>query len=101
MRLQPTSLHNKWGLMIKGKNFYVTYYAKKHSAFITRKAKWTDDCKAWTSQLNKPCMTYYDIDADAYRTAVGNLRIINGVMVRSATNLALKIGCEVSKVLKF
>ena len=75
MRLQPTSLHNKWGLMIKGKNFYVTYYAKKHSAFITRKAKWTDDCKAWTSQLNKPCMTYYDIDADAYRTAVGNLRI--------------------------
>ena len=53
--------------MIKGKNFYVTYYAKKHSAFITR--------KAWTSQLNKPCMTYYDLDADGYRTAVGNLRI--------------------------
>ena len=61
--------------MIKDKTFYITYFAKKHKAFITRKAKWTDDCKAWTSQLNKPCMTYYDLDADGYRTAVGNVRI--------------------------
>ena len=27
------------------------------------------------SKNNKPCMTYYDLDADAYRTAVGNLRV--------------------------
>ena len=61
--------------MIKDKTFYITYFARKHKAFVTRKAKWTDDCKAWTSQLNKPCMTYYDLDADGYRTAVGNVRI--------------------------
>ena len=61
--------------MIKNKTFYITYFARKHKAFVTRKAKWTDDCKAWTSQLNKPCMTYYDLDADGYRTAVGNVRI--------------------------
>ena len=46
--------------MIKDKTFYITYFARKHKAFVTRKAKWTNDCKAWTSQLNKPCMTYYD-----------------------------------------
>ena len=61
--------------MIKDKTFYITYFATKHKAFVTRKAKWTNDCKAWTSQLNKPCMTYYDLDADGYRTAVGNVRI--------------------------
>ena len=69
------SHNNRKENMIKDKTFYITYFAKKHKAFITRKAKWTDDCKAWTSQLNKPCMTYYDLDADAYRTAVGNVRI--------------------------
>ena len=53
----------------------MTYFAKKHKTFITRKAKWTDDCKTWLSKNNKPCMTYYDLDADAYRTAVGNLRV--------------------------
>tara|TARA_R110000824_G_scaffold10476_1_gene46216 strand:+ start:363 stop:563 length:201 start_codon:yes stop_codon:yes gene_type:complete len=61
--------------MIKNKTFYITYFATKHKTFITRKAKWTDDCKTWLSKNNKPCMTYYDLDADAYRTAVGNLRV--------------------------
>ena len=75
MRQRLISLHNKWGLMIKNKTFYITYFATKHKTFITRKAKWTDDCKTWLSKNNKPCMTYYDLDADAYRTAVGNLRV--------------------------
>ena len=75
MSQQHTSSHNKWGLMIKDKTFYITYFATKHKTFITRKAKWTDDCKTWLSKSNKPCMTYYDLDADAYRTAVGNLRV--------------------------
>ena len=75
MTQQHTSSRNKWGLMIKNKTFYITYFATKHKTFITRKAKWTDDCKTWLSKNNKPCMTYYDLDADAYRTAVGNLRV--------------------------
>ena len=75
MTQQHTSSHNKQVLMIKNKTFYITYFATKHKAFITRKAKWTDDCKTWLSKNNKPCMTYYDLDADEYRTAVGNLRV--------------------------
>jgi len=55
--------------MIKNKTFYITYFATKHKAFVTRKAKWTDDCKTWLSKANKPCITYYDMDADGYRTA--------------------------------
>ena len=61
--------------MNKDKNFYITYYAKKHSTFVVRKGKWTDKCKEWTSKLNKQCTTYYDIDADNYRTAVGDVTI--------------------------
>ena len=61
--------------MIKDKTFYVTYFAKKHTAFRTRKAKGTNECNSWLSKYNKPCMTYYDVDADGYRTAVGNLRV--------------------------
>ena len=61
--------------MDKNKNFYITYYAKKYGGVITRKAKWTDECKAWLSKANKPCMRYYDLNADGYRTATGNVRI--------------------------
>ncbi len=61
--------------MIRYITFYGTYFVKKHKAFITRKAKWTNECKSWLSKDNKPCMTYYDVDADGYRTAVGNLRV--------------------------
>jgi len=61
--------------MTKTFYIYITYFATKHKAFITRKAKWTDDCKTWLSKANKPCITYYDMDADGYRTAVGNVRI--------------------------
>ena len=49
MTQQHTSSRNKWGLMIKDKTFYITYFATKHKAFITRKAKWTDDCKMHTA----------------------------------------------------
>ena len=61
--------------MIKNKTFYITYFARKHKAFITRKAKWDDKCKAWSSQHALPCITYFDLDADGYRTAVGNVSI--------------------------
>ena len=40
-------------LMVKNKNFYITYYANKHSTFVVSKGKWTDKCKAWTSNKNE------------------------------------------------
>ena len=61
--------------MVKNKNFYITYYANKHSTFVVRKGKWTDKCKAWTSNDMKPCLTYFDINANGYRTATGGVKI--------------------------
>ena len=82
--------------MIKNKTFYITYFATKHKTFITRKAKWTDDCKTWLSKNNKPDGTegkslvdkngnkrliYWDLDAEPnangnrWRQAVGEVSI--------------------------
>mgnify|MGYP003148810162 CR=1 FL=1 len=55
--------------------FFVTYYARKHKAFITRKAQWDNGCKFWQSAKGVGCLTYKDLDADGYRTATGNVRI--------------------------
>jgi hypothetical protein len=36
---------------------------------ITRNALWTDKCRYWLSKSGRMLMTYFDIDADGYRTA--------------------------------
>jgi len=46
----------------------ITYYAKKHGKTITRRGKWTELCKEWVSKTNKKLITYYDLDAQGYRT---------------------------------
>ena len=61
--------------MILDKQFFVTYYATKHKAFITRKAKWDRKCEYKTTKKGNACMTYFDIDANDYRHAVGNVRV--------------------------
>ena len=38
--------------MIKDKQFYITYFAKKHKAFITRKGKWTRGLSEFLSKKN-------------------------------------------------
>ena len=59
--------------------FYITYFAKKHAKFITRKGQYDKPDgtkgKSFTSKDKTPCLVYWDLDADAYRTAVGNLRV--------------------------
>jgi len=53
--------------------FMIRYYAKKHSKTITRRAKWDENCRQWTSQKGDLCLCYYDVDAptgNKYRTAV-------------------------------
>ena len=54
--------------MIEDKQFTITYYAKKHQKHITRNAKWNELCRYWTSKSGKALMTYFDIDAQGYRT---------------------------------
>ena len=55
--------------MVNGEKFKITYYAKKHSKFIERNGKWDEKCKYWFSKSLKPLITYFDMDAQGYRTA--------------------------------
>ena len=57
------------------KTFYITYYASKHKKHITRKGKWKDKCRYWTSKLGDSLITYFDMDKDAYRTAKGSWKV--------------------------
>ena len=53
----------------------ITYYAKKHKKHISRQAKWDSLCRYFTSKSGNNCITYFDIDANNYRTATGNYKI--------------------------
>ena len=55
--------------MILHQPFHITYYSNKDGATITRKATWTEGCKYFTSKVGNHMMTYFDMDAQGYRTA--------------------------------
>jgi|TARA_Y100001951_G_C11217429_1_gene226657 restriction endonuclease S subunit len=68
------------------KTFYVTYYANKHKAIITRKGQWnkpdTDTVgKYFVSNAGYPCFIYWDLDAtpnkngNQWRQATGMITI--------------------------
>ena len=48
--------------------FFITYFAKKHKAFITRKGQYDKPDgtkgKSFTSKDKTPCLVYWDLDAD-------------------------------------
>ena len=51
-----------------GDKFKITYYAKKHDKTITRNGVWNDKCREWKSKLNNSLITYFDEDANGFRT---------------------------------
>ena len=55
--------------------FNIRYYAKKHSKTITRRGKWTDKCRYWTSKIGDSLITYFDMDKEQYRTAKGSWKV--------------------------
>ena len=57
------------------KTFKITFWAKKHKKHITRNAKWTELCRYFTSKDGVPCMTYYDLDNEGYRTATTTWKV--------------------------
>jgi len=57
------------------KTFKITFWAKKHKKHITRNAKWTELCRYFTSKNGVPCMTYYDLDNEGYRTATTTWKV--------------------------
>ena len=67
-----------WLPMVNGETFKITYYAKKHSKFIERNGKWDEKCKYWFSKSLKPLITYFDVDANNYRTASGSYWVKRG-----------------------
>ena len=57
------------------KQFTITYYSNKDKKHITRQGKWTDKCRYRTSKQGAKLMTYFDMDADNYRTAKGSWKV--------------------------
>ena len=57
------------------KQFTITYYSNKDKKHITRQGKWTDKCRYWTSKVGDSLITYFDMDKDAYRTAIGSWKV--------------------------
>ena len=58
--------------------FLITYYAKKYREIITRKGKFDNKCRDWTTPKGSYCFCYYDLDAETmnpYRTATNPTRI--------------------------
>ena len=55
--------------MINNKPFIITYYSASDKKTIKRNALWTDKCRYLLSKNARMLMTYFDVDADGYRTA--------------------------------
>ena len=55
--------------------FKITYYSNSDKMTITRNGKWDEKCRYWTSKLGASLMTYFDIDAQGYRTAKGGWKV--------------------------
>ena len=60
-------------------NFYITYYAKKHKKIITRRGRYdkpdgTPSLKGlYTDKSGQPVLNYWDLDADGWRNATGQM----------------------------
>jgi hypothetical protein len=63
----------------KDNMFYITYYAKKHNKFITRKGQYDKPNgtkgKSFVSKNGVPCLVYWDLDKDSWRMAVGEAKV--------------------------
>ena len=59
-----------------GDKFVISYDAEKHKTTIFRKGTWNEKCKEWVSKQGNKLLTYFDIDANGYRTAKGEYTII-------------------------
>ena len=59
--------------------FYITYYAKKHEKFITRKGQLDKHDgtkgKSFVSKNGDQCLVYWDLDANGWRNATGRRKI--------------------------
>ena len=61
--------------MKQGTKFNITYFASKHNKFITRAGQWDNKSKVWSTTKGETATTYFDTDANGYRTAIGETTI--------------------------
>jgi hypothetical protein len=59
-------------LLKKKVHFKISYFAKKYNKFIFRNGMWTEKCKI---NKDKGSITYFDTDANGYRTATQGIQI--------------------------
>jgi hypothetical protein len=59
-------------LLKKKVHFKISYFAKKYNKFIFRNGMWTEKCKI---DKDKGSITYFDTDANGYRTATSGIQI--------------------------
>jgi hypothetical protein len=61
--------------------FYITYYAKKHKKFITRKGQYSHpdnifaEGKYFISKKGEPCFVYWDCDVEDWRMATWSMTL--------------------------
>ncbi len=60
----------------QGTKFNITYFAKKYGKFITRAGVWTAKSVERISKDNKNLFIYFDLDEEGYRTASGDVTIV-------------------------
>ena len=54
------------------KTFTITY-TKLNGESVTRKGKWTDQCKEFVAKAGHSCLTYLDLDANNYRMSTNKI----------------------------
>ena len=54
-----------------GDEFKITYFSNKDQKTITRNATWNEQCREWVSKAGALLLTYYDNEAQGFRTAKG------------------------------
>ena len=67
------------GNMQNTDTFFITYFARKHKKFITRKGQYNKpdgtEGKSFVSKNGNPCLVYWDLDNDGWRMATGNAKV--------------------------
>ena len=52
---------------MKLNDYFVITYTKLNGESVTRKGKWTDNCREYIAKAGHACLTYFDLDANNYR----------------------------------
>jgi|TARA_R100000458_G_scaffold8525_1_gene6737 hypothetical protein len=58
---------------MKNNETFTITYTKLNGESVTRKGKWTDNCKEFIAKAGHKCLTYFDLGANNYRQATNKI----------------------------